>query len=317
MPNPDGLRHAQIGKGVDDGGPDVGFGHLPLEGSGGQAVTQLLQPVHHVLGDAAPVVVAIVLPAGAALGGYLFENTVTGMIVAPGNSTVPRGNGGTGVAVGNGGMAAFGVVGAIGGHLRDFVFDLVKQPGEHFAVAPIGRRHFNADDVLGGLVDGQVDLAPGAALADPVLTDFPFTFAEDLQAGRVHHHVRWPLTRPSGNFHRDLTRTPRHMGVFRYRDTQIFRRANQVSVKIPLRPTAESVCVGIRSGPPGTSQQSSATQNGHPAERHVPRGLSFILVDLATTQMSFLRSYGALLSKPRDFANLLQSYQAIVFCWIK
>ena len=91
FPNPDGLRHAQIGKGVDDGGPDVRFGHLPLEGSGVQAVAQLLQPVHHVLGDAAPVVVAIVLPASAALGGDVFENTVTGMIVAPGNSTVPRG----------------------------------------------------------------------------------------------------------------------------------------------------------------------------------------------------------------------------------
>lgn len=34
-------------------GPDVGFGHLPLEG----LVGVQLQPVHHVLGDAAAVVV--------------------------------------------------------------------------------------------------------------------------------------------------------------------------------------------------------------------------------------------------------------------
>jgi len=36
----------------------------------------------------------------------------------------------------------------------------------------------------------------------------------------------------------------------------------------------ESVSVGVRSGPPGTSQQSSATKNERPAERHVPRGFS-------------------------------------------
>ena len=118
------------------------------------SVAQLLQPVHHVLGDAAAVVAAMVLPASAALDGDVFEDGIAGMIVAPGNRAVPRGNGGTGVPVGNGGMAAFGVVGAIGGHLREVAFDLVKQSGEHFAVAPIGRRHFNADNVLGGLVDG-------------------------------------------------------------------------------------------------------------------------------------------------------------------
>ncbi len=185
LPNPDGLRHAQIGKGIDDGGADVRFGHLPLEGSGVQAVAQLLQPVHHVLGDAAPVLVAIVLPASAALGGDVVENTVAWMIVAPGNGAVPRGNGRTGVAVGNGGMASVGVAGAIGGHLRDFAFDLVKQSGEHFAVAPIGRRHFNADDVLACLVDGQVDLAPGAALADSVLAHFPLSANQIVRLPRL------------------------------------------------------------------------------------------------------------------------------------
>ena len=215
------LVNANIGKGVDDDGADVRFGHLSLEGSRVQAVAQLLQPVHHVLGDAAPVVVAIALPAGAALGGDILENNATGMIVAPGNSTVPRGNGGTGVPVGNGGMAAFDVVGAIGRHLRDFAFDLVKQTGEHFAVTPIGRRHFNANDILGGLVDGQVDFAPGAALADPVLAHFPFPFTEDLQAGRVDHDVRQRLARPTRNLHRNLIRAARHVRVLRYRKIQL------------------------------------------------------------------------------------------------
>jgi len=206
----------------------VGFGHSRLEVSGVQTVAQRFQPLHHVLGDAAPVVVAIVRPAGTAFGGDLFESTVTGVIIAPGNGAVPRGNGGTAVAVGNGGMAAFGIVGAIGGHLRDFAINLIKQPAEHFAVAPIGRRHFNADDVLGGLVDGQMNFAPGAALADPVLAHFPFAFTEDLQARRAHHHVRGPFARPTRNFHPELTRTPGHVGVVRYGKVQLAQAHQRV-----------------------------------------------------------------------------------------
>ena len=49
-------------------------------------------------------------------------------------------------------------------------------------------------------------------------------------------------------------------------------------------------------------------QNDHPAGRYVLRGFSFIPVDLVTTQMSFLRSYGLFLSKPRDFAILVQNF---------
>jgi len=43
----------------------------------------------------------------------------------------------------------------------------------------------------------------------------------------------------------------------------------------------ETVLVGVRSGPPGTSQQKLCDKNEHPAERLVPRGFSFIPVDLA------------------------------------
>jgi hypothetical protein len=53
---------------------------------------------------------------------------------------------------------------------------------------------------LVAFVYGQVDLAPGAALADPVLTHLPFAFAEDLQTGRIDHHVRRPLRGRRGIF---------------------------------------------------------------------------------------------------------------------
>ncbi len=54
----------------------------------------------------------------ADLGVTVFEKGIAGMIVAPGNSAVPRENGGTRVSVGRDGMAALGVVGAIREHWR-------------------------------------------------------------------------------------------------------------------------------------------------------------------------------------------------------
>lgn len=68
LPYPDRLRYAQVGESLEDRCPDVGFVHLDLEGSGGETVAQSLQAVHHVRGDAAPLVAAIVLPAGESLG---------------------------------------------------------------------------------------------------------------------------------------------------------------------------------------------------------------------------------------------------------
>jgi hypothetical protein len=76
LPYPDRLRHAQVGEGIDNGRPNVGFVHLSLEAPGEQAVAELLEPVHHVLGDAAPVVAAIVLPAVESLGSNFLKDGV-------------------------------------------------------------------------------------------------------------------------------------------------------------------------------------------------------------------------------------------------
>lgn len=114
LPYPDRCRHAEIGKGVEDRGPDMSFSDLPLEGPGVQAATQLLQPVHHVLGDAAPVVAALVLPAAASLGFDLLEDRIAGMMVSPSDGPFPRGKGGTSAPLGDGRVAAVAVVGAIG-----------------------------------------------------------------------------------------------------------------------------------------------------------------------------------------------------------
>lgn len=221
LPYPDRLRHAQVGEGVDDGRPNVGFVHLSLEASGEQGVPQLLEPVHHVLGNAASVVSAIVLPAVESLGFNFLEDDVASVVASPRDRTVAWRDGGTRVPLGDCRMAAVAVVGTIGRDLGDLAFDLVEQAGQDFAVAPGGGGHFNADDVLGAFVYGQMDLAPGAALADTVLTHLPFAFAENLQASRIDHHVRRPLTRPARYLHRKLSGPSRHVGVVRHRQVQV------------------------------------------------------------------------------------------------
>jgi hypothetical protein len=233
LPYPDRFRHAQVGKGVEDRRPDVGFGDLPLEGPGVQGVAQLLQSVHPVFREAAPVVAALVLPDALSLGVDLLEDRIAGMIVSPGNGAFPRGNGGTRAPLGDGGVAAVAVVGTLGRYLGDLAFDLVEQAGQDFAVAPVGGGHFNADDVLGAFVYGQVDLAPRAPLADPVLAYLPFPFAENLQPGRIDHPMRRPLARPARNRHRKFRRPSRQVAVVRDRQVQVAQAHQATSPILP------------------------------------------------------------------------------------
>ena len=62
LPSPDRLWHAKVGELVDDGYPDVALGNLPVKLTGEESITQLLEPIHHVFGNAAPVIAGFFLP---------------------------------------------------------------------------------------------------------------------------------------------------------------------------------------------------------------------------------------------------------------
>ena len=106
LPDPDRLRHAQVGEGVDNGRAYVSFVHLSLETSGEQAVAELLEPVHHVLGDTAPVVTAIVLPAVESLGSNFLKDGVASVVASPRDRTVAWRDGDTRVPLGDRRLAA-------------------------------------------------------------------------------------------------------------------------------------------------------------------------------------------------------------------
>ncbi len=97
-----------------------------------------------------------------------------------------------------------------------FAADLVKSDSR-----PGRGGHFDADDVLVRLVDGQMDLAPGAALAGSMQTDFPFTFAEDLQARRIDHHVHRARAWPARDLGRQCGGSSPQVGVVRHRQVQL------------------------------------------------------------------------------------------------
>lgn len=220
LPSADGVRHAKVGELIDDGCPDMALGHLPVEGTGEESIPQLLEPIHHVLGDAAPVVAGGFRPACPSPGRDSGQDDIAWMVVPPGHRIMASRNRRPGFPLGNGGVDALGVLGAIGGNLSDFAFDLCQQMREDFAVVLVGCRHFNPDDVLGAFVDGQVDLAPGTAFADTVLANHPLALAEDLEPGGIHYHMCATLSRTAWNLHHHGARPPRHMGLVRHRQVQ-------------------------------------------------------------------------------------------------
>ena len=220
FPGSDGVRHTKVAELVDDGYPDVTLGHLPVELAGEESIPQLLEPINHVFGKAAPVVAGGFLPTRSPFGLDLGQDRIPWMVVPPKHSTLAGRNRRPGFPLGNGGMGALGVVGAIRRDLSDQTVDLGQQIREDFAVVPVRRRYLNPDDVLGGFIDGQVNLAPGAAFADAVLADFPLAFPEYLQPCGVDHEMRGTYSRTAGYLDFQRCRPARHVDVVRHRQIQ-------------------------------------------------------------------------------------------------
>lgn len=111
LASPDGVRHAEVGELVDDGCPDVALGHLPVKLAGEESITQLLEPIHHVFGNAAAMVAGFFLPARPPLGFDLGQKGIPWMVVPPGHGIMAWRNRRLGFPLANGGMRPFGIVG--------------------------------------------------------------------------------------------------------------------------------------------------------------------------------------------------------------
>jgi len=82
------------------------------------------------------------------------------------------------------------IVTAIARHPRKFHLDLRQQVREHLPVAVVVRRHRRGVNLSGRLINSDVQRAPRAPACPFMLADFPFAFAVDFHARRIHHQMQ-------------------------------------------------------------------------------------------------------------------------------
>ena len=87
-------------------------------------------------------------------------------------------------------ITAPAVVGSVSGDLADFIFHLRQQVGQQLRVLEIVGRDHDGDTLMGCFVHREVEFAPRPALRVAMLAHFPFAFAVNFEAGRVHHQMQ-------------------------------------------------------------------------------------------------------------------------------
>jgi hypothetical protein len=91
----------------------------------------LLEPLHYVSGNAAPVIAEFLLPAFPYLGRNLGQNNITGMVAPPKYRTIAGRNRCPGIPLANRGKRSFGVLCAIGGDFDHLTFNSCQHSELH------------------------------------------------------------------------------------------------------------------------------------------------------------------------------------------
>lgn len=122
-------------------------------------------------------------------------------VLFPGPAVLADGDDRPGLPLEDGGVAAAGVIGAIGRHRADLftLGDLVEQFWQHRTVTIATGGEFHGADVRRGGVHGQMDLAPLASALDAMLAHLPFAITEKLDACAVHEQVQGAIGAPIGD----------------------------------------------------------------------------------------------------------------------
>ena len=158
-------------------------------------------------------IAAVVLPAVPSLGVDFSEDAVPRVIVSLENGSVSGRECGFGTPLGHRCVAVFCIIGPIGGYLRHVPFDGFEEIRKHFAVVPVCGSDFEPDHVLGRFILGQMNFALGAAFADTMLANLPFTFTKNLQTRRIDHDRDRPIPGTTRNLNGQGARTTRQVGV--------------------------------------------------------------------------------------------------------
>src|SRR5262245_48813045 len=72
------------------------------------------------------------------------------------------------------------VICAITRNLFNLSFNLIQQVRQYFALVVVTGRHYRGHNLATGLINPQMQFAPGATVSVAVLADFPFPFTKDF-----------------------------------------------------------------------------------------------------------------------------------------
>ena len=201
------LGRAERREAVHQGDADVDLCGLPVGVSCAYAFSEGLEAAHLRFDPASGMVPGPPLPERPAIVPCGTQGLVSGpcrrAVPLPRSSVPSDRDDCGGLPFDDGGVAAAGVIGPVGGHGADLLVlrDLVEQIGQDRAVALAAGGEFHGADVRCGRVHRQMHLAPLAAPLDAVLAGLPLAVAKELDPCAVHQQVERAVGAAVGDLH--------------------------------------------------------------------------------------------------------------------
>src|SRR5205085_10913106 len=175
------VGHPQMRHRIQRRTPDQHLRRLPSKLPRTDAVSEdRLHSKHLRLGQAAPMIPYFLLPlltphlANSSQMLIANQSLFFTIAVLPDPSIAARRDGRLGFSFPDRLITIALVIGAIAADLLDLRIDLLKQVFEYLRIGDVVSRHHGGNDLTGGLIGTNVQLAPSAAFRVAVLTNFPF-----------------------------------------------------------------------------------------------------------------------------------------------
>src|SRR5215217_484545 len=120
------------------------------------------------------------------------------------------------------------VIRAIATNLLNLILYLLKQVFKHLAVGKVVRSNHRSRYLAGRNVGPDMELSPSPSLGVAVLTDLPFTLAEDLYTRRVYDHMQRLSLFTTRQHHIESLATATQEAVIRHSQIQAHQLHNRL-----------------------------------------------------------------------------------------
>jgi hypothetical protein len=199
------LRPAESGELVESGATNEHFIGLSGELSRREPLAKgTLEAKEGVLGETAPVISTLAFPFCASHRTDAAQVLIAQMAWASSLAVTPDARSASGrdrhAFDSMGGqqiVTASMIKSSVGAGLLDRVLHLRKEQGQRMSVGYFCAAGCGSEDLSGALIQGEVELSPGAPLANSMLSHLPFSFSEGFQAAGVDHQMQGFIAAPA------------------------------------------------------------------------------------------------------------------------